>query len=153
MKPLIIGIGLCLIGAGALLSFVGHYDGILGADDPATYLANPETRAAKTRVIVLGTPAEAQEQFRWLDRELLIPAKMDGPLNSGSWVAVRLGDNEVSAYLQVEGTAPPVGSLLVFEGEVRTYWPVIEADVQIVGSQPILLLEAADYHEPILFKS
>ena len=153
MKPTFIGIGLCLIAAGSFLSGIGHYDGVLGADDPDTFLAKDRTHEATTRVTVLGTPQQAEDQFLVYQAQFLMPSALESPMNQGDWVGVSVAGTDAEAYLRLQDEIPQTGTLLVFKGTVEAYWPIYDAGSAIVGSKPILLLEPVDYHEPILFKA
>lgn len=153
MEPRIIGIGLLLVAMGSSLSLVGHHDGVLGAADPDAMLAQDQTREARTRVLVTGTSTQAEDQFLHYQRQLLLPADMRGPMDRGRWVPVSIRGTDAEAYLHVGDQEPSPGTLLVFEGDIQAYWPLLDRDTGLVATQPVLLLEPKDYYPPLLFKS
>jgi hypothetical protein len=116
-------------------------------------LTQDETEQATIRLTVLGTPAQAQDQFTLYAKELLMPPAMGEPMQSGDWVRVQLADAETEAYLRVAGPAPAPGSLLVFNGKIAAYWPLLDLGGDAVATKPILLLEPIDYHAPLIFKA
>lgn len=148
----IIGVGLTMILGGVVLAGIGHYDGVIGADDVNQVLL--EGGPATFRVTVLGSREEAQATFHEYQRRLVVPEGMENRLQSASFVPVEIENDEeaVLAFLQVQGTAPPVGTTLVVFGHVETEWPLFDAGSRMLSSMPVLFVYPTDYHEPVLFK-
>jgi hypothetical protein len=151
MKGLFVGIGLCMLGVGSVLAGIGHYDGVLGVDDPAEFFDHDGS--ATFRVVVTGTVEDASNSFSLYREELVIPDTMRDDIDTRQFVPVDIvSDERRSGFMEVWQFVPEPGQTLVVSGTVRTEWALFDAGSHPLASLPVLFVHPTEYHAPLIFK-
>jgi len=153
MNVLFVGIGLSMLALAGGLAGIGHYDGVLGADDSQVFF--DRDGSGTFRVRVTGTPEDADRSFALYRQELVLPESMREDMDTRQFVPVEIvSDPPRSGFMEVWQFVPQPGETLVVSGAVRTEWALFDAGTgsHPLPSMPVLFVHPSEYHAPLIFK-